>query len=272
MSARGRTSPFRGEGGKVRNRRNFAVRPRSSEGQEATLLRRLASGLGTAVSGSRAEARRRGRAGCALSAIFALTDLDVCCELCYSSPFLGRMMRAITAITLLVARLWRLVGRAAKEPLRRLGGSANCGRKGGGRACRFPAEKRGNRRQGSESGSIRNGPIRPNSWPEVVQDFGCTIAGLFTGRCSLWTTTGAPVRRDPCRAAGRFARLPRMIQRLRFALACAVAALLLAALPSGRAALAQGAAQSPSDATASIRADHQVDDLRRLLDLARERG
>ena len=63
-----------------------------------------------------------------------------------------------------------------------------------------------------------------------------------------------------------------MIHRLRFALACAAAAVLLAALPSGRAALAQGAAQSPIDATASIRADHQVDDLRRVLDLARERG
>lgn len=63
-----------------------------------------------------------------------------------------------------------------------------------------------------------------------------------------------------------------MIFRLRYALACAVAALLLAVPPSDRTALAQGAVQRPGDAAVSIRADHQVEDLRRLLDLARERG
>ncbi len=63
-----------------------------------------------------------------------------------------------------------------------------------------------------------------------------------------------------------------MIPRLWFALACAAAVLLLAAGPSDRAALAQAAAQNPTGAGAPIRADHQVEDLRRLLDLARERG
>jgi hypothetical protein len=63
-----------------------------------------------------------------------------------------------------------------------------------------------------------------------------------------------------------------MIHWLWFVLPCTVVALLLAALPNGRVALAQGAAQSPSDAVALIRAEHQVEDLRRLLDLAHERG
>jgi moderate conductance mechanosensitive channel len=63
-----------------------------------------------------------------------------------------------------------------------------------------------------------------------------------------------------------------MIARLRHAMACAIAALMLAALPSGRAPLAQSAAPNPGDATAAIRANHQVEDLSRLLDLAREHG
>jgi transposase len=37
MSEKGRTSPFRGEGGKVRIRRNLAVRARSGEGRLSTL-------------------------------------------------------------------------------------------------------------------------------------------------------------------------------------------------------------------------------------------
>ena len=89
------------------------------------------------------------------SAIFALTDLDVCCELCYSSPFLGWMMRAITAITILVARrvpTTRSPSDTWADPQLRP--------KGGGRACRFLAEIRGNRRQGAESGFIRRGPVR----------------------------------------------------------------------------------------------------------------
>jgi moderate conductance mechanosensitive channel len=61
-----------------------------------------------------------------------------------------------------------------------------------------------------------------------------------------------------------------MIALLRCAFVCVIAALLALSL-SKRVALAQGAVQSPSN-TAPIRADHQTDDLRQLLDLARERG
>src|SRR5215471_17107473 len=80
------------------------------------------------------------------------------------------------------------------------------------------------------------------------------------------------LRRGSCRVAGRLAKLARMIAPFRHALACSFAALLLAVSSSGPSVLAQAVAQSPSDATASIRPDHQVEDLGRLLDLARERG
>jgi len=63
-----------------------------------------------------------------------------------------------------------------------------------------------------------------------------------------------------------------MMAPFRDVLACAISALLLTALASGPPAAAQAVVQSPSDATASIRPDHQVEDLSRLLDLARERG
>ena len=75
-----------------------------------------------------------------------------------------------------------------------------------------------------------------------------------------------------CSVVDRLGKLARMTAPLRSALTCMITMLLLAILSSGPSALAQAVAQSPSDATASIRPDHQAEDLERLLDIARDRG